>query len=322
MSHAQPLILGVALNAGRIAPDPAEGWRDRWDALIATLDGVAEFATIEDGFARAGADGPDAALLANWLAPRASRIGLIAGAALNFVEPFHISTAIATLDHVSEGRAGLLAQRLRDERVGEAARAIGALDGFPIASDEALDRDSADAVEVIRRLWDSWEDDAVIRDSASQRYLDGGKLHYIDFRNDSFKILGPSITPRPPQGQPVVAARWTSGEDAALVLAADLAVVTIEDIAAFRALPGAADKLVVAELNYDDNLFAVTRSALVAGAGALRVTLSGSLEQALRFASDVAPSLRAAGLARPAAQGPLRQRFGLTAKPNRYASAA
>jgi alkanesulfonate monooxygenase SsuD/methylene tetrahydromethanopterin reductase-like flavin-dependent oxidoreductase (luciferase family) len=322
MSNIKPLILGVALDAGAIAYDAAEGWRDRWTTLFAALDGVAEFATIEDGFARTSGDGPDATLLANWLAPRAPRIGLIAGAALNFVEPFHVSTAIATLDYVSEGRAGLLAQRLRGERVGEAVQAIGALEGFPRAGDEALDRDGTDAIEVIRRLWDSWEDDAVIRDPETQRYLDGGKLHYVDFRSDSFKILGPSITPRPPQGQPVVAAHWAKGTDAGLALAADLVIVRVEDIAAFRALPGAADKLVVAELDDTNSLFAAARAAAAAGAGALRITLSGALEQAARFASDIAPSLRAAGIVRPAGEGPLRQRFGLPATPNRYATAA
>src|SRR5690606_30441680 len=129
----------------------------------------------------------------------------IAGAPVNFLEPFHISTAIATLDYVSEGRAGLFAQKLHDERAAEASRAIGALDGFPAPDRDALDRDVLDAIATIRALWDSWEDDAVIRDPQSQRFLDGEKLHYIDFEGAAFRVLGPSITPRPPQGQPIVA---------------------------------------------------------------------------------------------------------------------
>jgi alkanesulfonate monooxygenase SsuD/methylene tetrahydromethanopterin reductase-like flavin-dependent oxidoreductase (luciferase family) len=59
---------------------------------------------------------------------------------------------------------------------------------------------------VVRRLWDSWEDDAVIRDVATGRYVDRDKLHYIDFAGKFFSVKGPSITPRPPQGQPVVTA--------------------------------------------------------------------------------------------------------------------
>jgi alkanesulfonate monooxygenase SsuD/methylene tetrahydromethanopterin reductase-like flavin-dependent oxidoreductase (luciferase family) len=58
---------------------------------------------------------------------------------------------------------------------------------------------------VVRRLWDSWEDDAEIRDAATGRFIDRDKLHYIDFEGRWFSVRGPSITPRPPQGQPVVA---------------------------------------------------------------------------------------------------------------------
>ena len=66
--------------------------------------------------------------------------------------------------------------------------------------------EAADYVEVVRRLWDSWEDDAEIRDVATGRFIDRDKLHYIDFEGSWFSVKGPSITPRPPQGQPIVAA--------------------------------------------------------------------------------------------------------------------
>ena len=64
--------------------------------------------------------------------------------------------------------------------------------------------EAADFVEVVRRLWDSWEDDAEIRDMATGRFIDRDKLHYIDFEGTWFSVRGPSITPRPPQGQPPV----------------------------------------------------------------------------------------------------------------------
>lgn len=66
--------------------------------------------------------------------------------------------------------------------------------------------EASDAVEVVRRLWDSWEDDAEIRDIPNRRFIDRDKLHYIDFEGRFFSVRGPSITPRPPQGQPVVTA--------------------------------------------------------------------------------------------------------------------
>ena len=58
----------------------------------------------------------------------------------------------------------------------------------------------------MRRLWDSWEDDAEIRDAATGRFIDRDRLHYIDFEGPRFSVRGPSITPRPPQGQPLVVA--------------------------------------------------------------------------------------------------------------------
>jgi alkanesulfonate monooxygenase SsuD/methylene tetrahydromethanopterin reductase-like flavin-dependent oxidoreductase (luciferase family) len=64
--------------------------------------------------------------------------------------------------------------------------------------------EAEDYVEVVRRLWDSWEDGAEIRDAATGRFIDRERLHYIDFHGRWFSVKGPSITPRPPQGQPVV----------------------------------------------------------------------------------------------------------------------
>ena len=74
------------------------------------------------------------------------------------------------------------------------------------AAVEELFDEAADAVEVVRRLWDSWEDDAVIRDAPTGRFVDRDKLHYIDFEGRFFRVKGPSIVPRPPQGNPLVVA--------------------------------------------------------------------------------------------------------------------
>jgi alkanesulfonate monooxygenase SsuD/methylene tetrahydromethanopterin reductase-like flavin-dependent oxidoreductase (luciferase family) len=69
-----------------------------------------------------------------------------------------------------------------------------------------LFEEAIDFIEVARRLWDSWEDNAEIRDVATGRFIDRDKLHYIDFEGRWFSVKGPSITPRPPQGQPIVTA--------------------------------------------------------------------------------------------------------------------
>jgi alkanesulfonate monooxygenase SsuD/methylene tetrahydromethanopterin reductase-like flavin-dependent oxidoreductase (luciferase family) len=126
-------------------------------------------------------------------------IGLIPVATVTHTEPFHVSKAIATLDLVSHGRAGW---QVRVSGAPHEAELFGRRD---ISGADLFD-EASDAVEVARRLWDSWEDDAVIRDVATGRFIDRDKLHYIDFAGKYFSVKGPSITPRPPQGQPVVAA--------------------------------------------------------------------------------------------------------------------
>ena len=128
-----------------------------------------------------------------------NHIGLIPVATVTHTEPFHVSKAIATLDFVSHGRAGW---QVRVSGTQHEAELFGRRD----VSGVDLFDEASDAVEVARRLWDSWEDDAVIRDVASGRFIDRDKLHYIDFEGKYFSVKGPSITPRSPQGQPVVAA--------------------------------------------------------------------------------------------------------------------
>ncbi len=155
----------------------------------------------------------DAVLTAARVAPATGQIGLVPVATTTHTEPFHVSKAIATLDYVSGGRAGV---QVRVSATGLEARLFGRRDmaDGPLVGDgpgsggghqvNDLFDEAADFVEVVRRLWDSWEDDAEIRDADTGRFIDRDKLHYIEFQGRWFNVRGPSITPRPPQGQPVV----------------------------------------------------------------------------------------------------------------------
>src|SRR5205085_9928917 len=109
------------------------------------------------------------------IAPVTRHIGLIPVATVTHTEPFHVSKAIATLDHISAGRAGW------QVRVSPTAHEAALFGRRTAPEIDELFTEAADAVEVVRRLWDSWEDDAVIRNVAAGRYIDRDKLHYIDF---------------------------------------------------------------------------------------------------------------------------------------------
>ncbi|OZM78817.1 hypothetical protein CFP66_29350 [Pseudonocardia sp. MH-G8] len=167
----------------------------------------------------------DAVAVAARVAPVVAGIGLVPTVTVTHTEPFHTSKAIAGLDIVSGGRAGW------EPAVSHTPEEAALFGRKPAAAAAELWREAAEAIEAVVRLWDSWEDDAVIRDVATGRYLDRDKLHRVDFTGEFFSVAGPSITPRPPQGHPLVvlradepealpvAARWA---DAVRIAAPDL----------------------------------------------------------------------------------------------------
>ncbi|MET8569198.1 LLM class flavin-dependent oxidoreductase [Streptomyces sp. NPDC004783] len=261
-----PLHLAVALEGTGWHP---ASWRDPaarptelftaayWAGLVAEAErGLLDFVTIEDGLAPQSSRllGPDertdqvrgrldAVLIASRIAPLTRHIGLVPTVTATHTEPFHVSKAIATLDHVSTGRAGVRVKisARPDEAAHFGRRTLPRIESYesPAARElvAGLFDEAADHVEVIRRLWDSWEDDAEIRDVATGRFVDRDKLHYIDFRGPHFSVKGPSITPRPPQGQPLVTvlAHW-SVPYRLLARQADVGYVTPRDTAEARAI--------------------------------------------------------------------------------------
>lgn len=246
-------------------------WADQVGRAEAAL---VDFVTIEDGFTlqseeARGLEGRtdrvtgrlDASLIAARVAPLTSRIGLVPTVTTTHTEPFHVSKTIATLDYASTGRAGWRAQvgargpeaalfgrrDLPDPRAGDPA------DPETRALIGELFAEAGEHVEAVRRLWDSWEDDAEIRDVATGRFIDREKLHYIDFAGRNFSVRGPSITPRPPQGQPpVVALAHASVPYAFAARSADVVLVTphtadaiapvVGEIRAAQAAAGRADE--------------------------------------------------------------------------------
>lgn len=126
------------------------------------------------------------------------RIGLIGTVSTTYNEPFHVARKFASLDHLSGGRAGWNivtsgneqeAQNFgREEHLAHSAR-YGRADEF---------------LEVATRLWDSWEDDVLLRDKEAGIYADTDRIRSIDHKGEWFSVRGPLNVPRPPQGHPLL----------------------------------------------------------------------------------------------------------------------
>ncbi|MQY26818.1 LLM class flavin-dependent oxidoreductase [Nocardia aurantia] len=237
MTARRNLLLGVELSGTGAHP---ASWRrpdsraeelftaGYWlDAITAADRHGLDIVFLPDSFALqpAGAAGRlEAVGVAARVAAATYRVGLIPQVPVTHTEPFHVSKAVASLDFATLGRAGWEVT---------VSRGQSALFGRKAEQDEvSLWAEADEAVEVVTRLWDSWEDDAEIRDADTGRFVDRDKLHYIDYAGAHFSVKGPSITPRPPQGQPIVVIRAADPHSTALaVRRADVIRVAAADLA-------------------------------------------------------------------------------------------
>ncbi|WGS53228.1 LLM class flavin-dependent oxidoreductase [Paraburkholderia sp. D15] len=125
-------------------------------------------------------------------------IGLIATVSTTFNEPYNLARKFASLDHLSGGRSGW-------NLVTSSTEAEALNFSFEQHPDHAVRYERAKEFhDVVTGLWDSWEDDAFLRDKQSGVYFDAGKLHVLNHRGKHFKVRGPLNVARSPQGSPVV----------------------------------------------------------------------------------------------------------------------
>lgn len=159
------------------------------------------------------------------------RIGLVATVSTTYSEPYNVARMLASLDHLSEGRIGwnvvtgsspdAAANFSRDKHPPHAER-------YAIA-DEYL--------AVVKGLWDSWEDGAVVANKDTGLFIDTSKMHVLEHAGEYFSVKGPLNASRPPQGYPVIFQAGAS--DRGLELAGSTAEVVfasqsfVEDAVAF-----------------------------------------------------------------------------------------
>ena len=155
------------------------------------------------------------------LAVVTERLGLIATASTTFNDPYHIARKFASLDHISNGRAGW---NLVTTSNPEAALNFG-LDEH--VEHGARYRKAREFYDVVTGLWDSWADDAFIRDVENGIYFDPERMHVLNHKGAHFSVRGPLNIARPVQGWPVIvqagasdAGRQIAAETAEMVFAA------------------------------------------------------------------------------------------------------
>ncbi|WP_244828974.1 LLM class flavin-dependent oxidoreductase [Caballeronia sp. TF1N1] len=148
------------------------------------------------------AEGPqqsfEPTVLLTALAGATEHVGLIGTASTTFNDPFNLARRFASVDHLSGGRVAFNAVTTYD-----AAAAANFSFNTPLSTEERYAR-AQEFVDVVTKLWDSWEDDALVADQATGRYADPSRVHAIEHRGQYFSVRGPLNVPRSPQGRPVL----------------------------------------------------------------------------------------------------------------------
>jgi FMN-dependent oxidoreductase (nitrilotriacetate monooxygenase family) len=132
------------------------------------------------------------------LAVSTSRIGLIATASTTYTEPFNLARQFASLDHISNGRIGW---NIVTSWLAAAASNYGGAGQVSHADRYAR---GEEFMSVVKALWDSWAEDAVIDDRKGGRYARGNRIRPINHKGEHYQVAGPLNLPRSPQGRPVL----------------------------------------------------------------------------------------------------------------------
>lgn len=134
------------------------------------------------------------------LAAVTSRIGLVGTVSTSYSEPFTVSRQLASLDHISGGRAGW--NVVTSPLEGSALNYGKSIDEHPDHAKRY--RIAAEYLQVAKGLWDSWEDDAFIRDKETGVFFDPKKMHALHHKGEFFSVQGPLNISRSRQGHPVI----------------------------------------------------------------------------------------------------------------------
>jgi len=201
------LGLGGHSSAWRIGEVPADAYLDvGYYRHIAQLSerGTLDALFLADGPALGGdvASGPagrlEPTVLLTAVALATTHIGVIATASTTYNSPFNLARRFASMDHISGGRVAWNVVT----NAGDAAAQNFGLSGAPLHVDRYERAD--EFLDIAIKLWDSWEDDAIVADREKGLFAHKDKVHAIDHVGKHFSVRGPLNVPRSPQGRPVL----------------------------------------------------------------------------------------------------------------------
>jgi len=165
--------------------------------------------------------------LLSGLAAVTEKLGLAATVSSSYFEPYNLARQFASLDHLSGGRAAW-------NIVTSTIPSLSLNFGREKPEDHSVRyRRAREFLEVVFGLWDSWDDDAFVRDVESVTYFDPNKLHTLNHRGEFFSVAGPLNVPRAPQGRPVII--QAGGSEPGREMAAETAEVVFTQEREFEA---------------------------------------------------------------------------------------
>jgi FMN-dependent oxidoreductase (nitrilotriacetate monooxygenase family) len=161
------------------------------------------------------------------LSATTSHIGLGATVSTSFSEPFAVARMFGSIDHISDGRAAWNVVTSSNPKV-----------ALNFNRDEHLEHElryqrANEFVDVVRGLWDCWDDDAIVADKVTGQYVDAAKVRPLEHKGRFFQVKGPVNMSRSPQGHPVII--QAGGSPSGLELAArtaDVVFSVVQDLAA------------------------------------------------------------------------------------------
>jgi N-acetyl-S-(2-succino)cysteine monooxygenase len=212
-----------------------------------------------------------------------SRIGLIATASTTYTAPYDLARRLATIDHLSGGRAGW---NIVTTRYAGAAGNFG-LAAHPDPADRYARAE--EFVDVVTRLWESWDADAVVADQEKGVWADTDLIRPVDFHGRFFDVSGALTLPRSPQGRPAFAQAGSSGPGVELAgKSADLVFTAQPSIAAGRQFRDSVRASAVRHGRDPDDVLVLPGVAFVLGsteaeALALRRTLEDLVDPEFRW---------------------------------------